>query len=75
MNAYENRARFNKALRLAAVLRGKITAEEVARLPDDAWEQVAALADVTMPSVATRAVVGHIFYVESEVTQRLAVAS
>ena len=47
-----------KALRLADVLRShQATAAEVRALPEETWATIAELAEVNMPSEATRAVV------------------
>lgn len=75
MNAYEDRARMRKALKLAVLLRGKVTPAEVRMLPDDAWEHVAVLAGVEVPSVVTRELVAHIFELEAEVRTSLAVVA
>lgn len=47
-----------KALRLADVLRShQATSAEVRALPEETWATIAELAEVRMPSEATRAVV------------------
>jgi hypothetical protein len=47
-----------KALRLVDVLRShQATAAEVAALPEETWATIAELAEVRLPSEATRAVV------------------
>jgi hypothetical protein len=56
-----------KALRLADVLRShQATAAEVRALPEETWATLAELAEVKMPSEATRAVVVTILEVSEQ---------
>jgi hypothetical protein len=56
-----------KALRLADVLRShQATAAEVRALPEETWVTIATLAEVNMPSEATRAIVVTILEVSEQ---------